>query len=91
MHHTIIFHFAKPDDWLAAQVSGCYAPSNCQSEGFIHCATEQQIAGVIERHLKGRGTFIKLSLNAESLTPNLRYDRSDISNDHYPHVYAGLS
>jgi uncharacterized protein (DUF952 family) len=91
MHPAIIFHFAKPDDWLAAKSSGKYAPSNWQAEGFIHCATEQQIAGVIERHLKGRGRFIKLALNAELLKQNLRYDWSDVSRDHYPHVYAEIA
>jgi uncharacterized protein (DUF952 family) len=91
MDNDIIFHFATPSDWQAAQISGSYAPSNWQAEGFIHCATAQQIAGVIDRHLKGRGAFIKLSLNAKSLKPNLRYDWSDISNDYYPHVYAQIA
>lgn len=86
----IIFHFALPDDWRRAQDSGFYSPTLWQREGFIHCATLEQIPGVIDRHLKGRGAFIKLSLYAESLKPNLRYDWSDISHDHYPHVYAEI-
>ena len=88
MTNNNIFHFANPDDWQAAQVIGAYAPKNWQAEGFIHCATPSQIPGVIARHLKGRGQFIKLTLNVELLKPHLRYDWSDVSSDHYPHVYS---
>jgi uncharacterized protein (DUF952 family) len=91
MTNDIIFHFAKPEDWQAAQGTGAYAPSNWQLEGFIHCATLAQIPGVIGRHLKGRGNFIKLSLNAAALGSHLHYDWSDISHDHYPHVYSTIA
>jgi uncharacterized protein (DUF952 family) len=91
MIHKHIFHFAKPDDWQRAQLSGSYGPNNWQAEGFIHCATAAQISGVIDRHLKGRGSFVKLTLNAESLKPDLRYDWSDVSQDDYPHVYAEIA
>jgi uncharacterized protein (DUF952 family) len=90
MSTDIIFHFAQPDDWQRAQAIGFYSPMHWQGKGFIHCATQEQIPGVIERHLKARGAFIKLSLNAESLKPNLRYEWSDISLDHYPHIYAEI-
>jgi uncharacterized protein (DUF952 family) len=86
-----LFHFASPDDWLAAQALGAYAPKNWLAEGFIHCATQAQIAGVIARHLKGRGEFIKLTLNASSLAPHLHYDWSDVSCDDYPHVYSAIA
>jgi uncharacterized protein (DUF952 family) len=91
MTNDIIFHFATPEDWRAAQDADAYAPSSWQLEGFIHCATQAQIPGVIDRHLKGRGTFIKLTLNAAALKPHLRYDWSDISHDHYPHVYSMIA
>jgi uncharacterized protein (DUF952 family) len=90
MNPLIIFHFALHDDWQSAQASDFYAPKDWREEGFIHCATLEQIPGVIERHLKARGRFIKLSLNAESLKPYLRYDWSEASADHYPHMYAEI-
>lgn len=87
----IIFHFARPEEWAAAQTLGRYEPASLARDSFIHCATLAQIPGVTARHLRGRGACVKLSLNAACLGESLRYDWSDKSNDHYPHVYAPIA
>ena len=85
-----IYHFARPDDWRAAQGRGEYRTADLASEGFIHCATEAQIAGVIERHLRGTGPRIKLSIDPQALGNTLHYDWSEASQDLYPHVYGPI-
>ncbi|WP_081930604.1 DUF952 domain-containing protein [Lysobacter antibioticus] len=85
-----IFHFAAPADWHRAQATGAYAPDGWMREGFVHCATQAQLAGVIERHQRGRGALLVLSIDAAALGTTLRYDWSERSGDYFPHVYAPI-
>ncbi|MBD8525764.1 DUF952 domain-containing protein [Pseudomarimonas arenosa] len=87
---ALIYHFARPEEWQAAQASGHYRPSEFSDEGFIHCATEAQIAGVVQRHLRGKGPRIKLSIDPLALGDSLHYEWSEASQDLYPHIFAAL-
>lgn len=87
---THILHFATPADWEAAQATGVYAPAGYASEGFIHCATPAQVAGVVERHLRGRGPRLKLLLDPGAFGEALCYEWSEASNDLYPHLYCPI-
>lgn len=85
-----VFHFARPEAWQRAQASGVYRPDEFEREGFIHCATEAQIDGVIARHLRGGGPRIRLRIDAGVLGDALVYEWSGASNDLYPHIFGGL-
>jgi uncharacterized protein (DUF952 family) len=85
-----LFHFADPADWAAAAPRGEYAPAAFADEGFIHAATEAQVPGVVERHLRGRGPRVRLTLDAEALRPLLVFEWSQASNDLYPHVFGPI-
>lgn len=85
-----LFHFALPAEWQAAQANGTYQPAAFDREGFIHCATEAQIEGVIERHLRGHGPRVRLQLDPARLREALRWEWSAASNDLYPHVFAAI-
>ncbi|MCB1554587.1 MAG: DUF952 domain-containing protein [Xanthomonadales bacterium] len=85
-----IFHFARPDAWRSAQSEGVYRPEEFSAEGFIHCATEAQIDGVVARHLRGHGPRVRLRIDAEALGEDLVYEWSQASEDLYPHVFGAL-
>jgi uncharacterized protein (DUF952 family) len=85
-----IYHFAVPQEWDDAQRSGNYAPAGLAREGFIHAATDAQIDGVIERHLRGRGPRVRLTLDADALRPMLVFEWSDASGDLYPHLFGPI-
>lgn len=86
-----VYHFAAPQDWARAQATGEYAPPGLAREGFVHCATQAQLAGVIERHQRGRGALVLIALDAVALGDSLRYDWSERSGDHFPHVYGPIA
>jgi len=88
---TRIYHFADPDEWRAAQAATHYAPASFASEGFIHLATEAQLAGVIERHLRGRGPRVRLMLDPQKCGSALLWEWSDASGDVYPHLTAPIT
>lgn len=85
-----LFHFADPEDWRRAQASGAYQPAAFADEGFIHCATEAQMAGVVERHLRGRGPRVRLQLDPAALREPLKWEWSSVSGDLYPHLFAPI-
>lgn len=85
-----LFHFALPADWEAAQSRGAYQTASFGQEGFIHCATEAQLAGVIERHLRGRGPRVRLQLDPRALRDQLKWEWSTASHDLYPHLFAPI-
>lgn len=86
----MIYHFARPEDWQAAQVDGQYRPREFAQDGFVHCATAEQIAGVIQRHLRGHGPRVKLSIEPQALGDTLHYEWSEASQDLYPHVFGPI-
>lgn len=85
-----LFHFAEPSDWECARERGEYSPPGLATEGFIHAATAEQIPGVVERHLRGRGPRVRLTLDADALRPLLVFEWSNASNDLYPHLFGPI-
>jgi uncharacterized protein (DUF952 family) len=87
---THVYHFADPLAWKHAQNSGIYAPDGLSSEGFIHAATREQIEGVVDRHLRGHGPRIRLTLDCLALSDILQWEWSNASGDLYPHVFGPI-
>jgi uncharacterized protein (DUF952 family) len=85
-----LYHFAAPADWDAARGVGAYAPPGLAVEGFIHAATAAQVPGVIQRHLRGHGPCVRLTLDADALRPLLVFEWSQASGDLYPHVFGPI-
>lgn len=85
-----IVHFAAPADWAEAERVGTYAPSCLREEGFVHAATEEQIPGVIARHLRGRGPRIRLTLDCQALGGLIQWEWSNASGGLYPHVFGAI-
>jgi uncharacterized protein (DUF952 family) len=87
---TEIFHFADPRAWQRAQESGSYAPEGLAAEGFIHAATSAQVPGVVDRHLRGHGPRVRLTLDCAALGDVLQWEWSNASGDLYPHVFGPI-
>lgn len=85
-----IFHFAEPLAWQRAQQTGSYAPAGLATEGFIHAATSEQIAGVVDRHLRGNGPRVRLTLDCLALADAVQWEWSNTSGDLYPHVFGPI-
>jgi uncharacterized protein (DUF952 family) len=85
-----IFHFADPVAWQRAQTTGRYAPDGFAVEGFIHAATAEQIAGVVDRHLRGHGPRVQLTIECAALGDILQWEWSNASGDLYPHLFGPI-
>ena len=85
-----IVHLTTLARWEAAQETGAVDAPSRASEGFIHCAFADQVGGVIERHWRGAGEIMALTLDPQALAGRLRVERSAGSGQDYPHLYGEL-
>ncbi len=91
MDAKVIYHLTTVEEWEDAQDKGSYEPPSFQREGFIHCATENQLVSVQQRHFKNSENLIKLVIDPSRLTQKLQYDRNEELQQEFPHIYGPLN
>ena len=87
----IIYHVTTASAWNTACENGFYEAPSLQSEGFIHCAEDHQVAGVLERYFKGKEKLVKLVINTDKLTSKYMFDWSPSVADTFPHIYGPIN
>ncbi len=85
-----IFHLATPEQWATAQQTGSVAPASLATEGFVHCSTDAQLPGTIERHFGGADELLILRLHEAGLADDLRWEESR-PGETYPHLYRAIA
>jgi uncharacterized protein (DUF952 family) len=88
---AIIYHVTTAHEWTAAHEKGYYSASSLKTEGFIHCSTAEQVAGVLERYFAGKKNLVKLSIDTDKLASALQYDLSPSLREEFPHVYGEIN
>lgn len=87
----IIYHITTKEEWQNAIEQNFYEAASLATEGFIHCSTEQQVAGVLLRYFKGKTNLVKLTINTAKLTAKLQFDFSPSVNEMFPHIYGAIN
>lgn len=90
MDAPVIYHLTTLQEWEDAQDKGTYEPPSYQREGFIHCSTQEQLEGVLQKHFKQHENLVKLIIDPSRLTSILRYDK-DGNQQEFPHIYGPLN
>src|SRR5690606_24278446 len=57
-----IFHFAEAARWAAATPGAYRGGRLCETDGFIHCSTADQLAETARLHLKGRDDLMLVTI-----------------------------
>ena len=70
---------------------GFYEAPSLDIEGFIHCSTEHQIPGVLERYYKGKTNLVKLIIDTTKLKYKLVYELAPSVNQEFPHIYGPIN
>jgi uncharacterized protein (DUF952 family) len=86
----MIYHITTAQDWQAQKSASFFIPTDYHREGFIHCCTEEQIAGVLERYFKGKSDLVLIHLDETKLKAELKFEAST-NNEEFPHVYGPLN
>lgn len=91
MEASVIYHLTTLQEWEDAEDKGDYEPPSYLNDGFIHCATEEQVKGVMQRNFKQHENLVKLVIDPSRLTSSLRYDKDEELQQEFPHIYGPLN
>lgn len=87
----LIYHVTTQQAWDEAFDKGFYAAPSLADEGFIHCSTAEQVAGVLERYYQGMHHLIKLVIDPDLLKSELKYELAPSVNELFPHVFGNIN
>jgi uncharacterized protein (DUF952 family) len=83
----MIYHVVTSHEWNEQHNADQFAPASFADEGFIHCCTHAQLAGVLERYYKGRTDLLLLTIDDQALAFPLKYEKAT-NNELFPHLYG---
>ncbi|MEI6914836.1 MAG: DUF952 domain-containing protein [Armatimonadota bacterium] len=86
----MIYHFALESDWRRAQESRRYEADSLMAEGFLHCATADQLETIAHCYFHGVPGLLLLSINEQKLTSDLKWDENELG-ETYPHLHGHLN
>lgn len=89
--NKIIYHVTTKEEWQKAIEQNFYEAASLATEGFIHCSTEQQVAGVLLRYFRGKTNLVKLTIATSELKSGLQYDFSPSVRESFPHIYGSIN
>lgn len=85
-----ILHVTTPALWEDAQAAGSYSADSLVTEGFIHCSTNAQLSGVLERHFAGQHDLIALVIDPALLRAPVRFENLGGGDEKFPHIYGSI-
>ncbi len=91
MESDFIYHVTTKMQWAEAQLKGQFDSDTLATEGFIHCSTEPQVAGVIERYYKGQTDLLKLKIEKSKVDRPLIFELASSINEVFPHIHGALN
>jgi uncharacterized protein (DUF952 family) len=86
----MIYHITTTHEWQTQQNSPHFEVDSLATEGFIHCSTQAQVAGVLARYYPGRMDLLLLEIDERLLTSPCRYEAST-GGELFPHVYGAIN
>jgi len=87
----IIYHITTANEWKQANINGFYEAPSLLAEGFIHCSTDKQVDGVLGRYFKGKKDLLKLVIDTDKLTSELKFELAPSVNEAFPHIFGPLN
>ena len=91
MESDYIYHVTTKQKWAEAQLKGHYESNTLATEGFIHCSTEPQVAGVLDRYYKGQTGLLKLKIQKDKVERPLVFELAGSINEVFPHIHGALN
>lgn len=86
----MIYHVITEEAWTSQQHADVIEAPSLQTEGFIHCCTDEQLAGVLFRYFKDQTGLLILEIDERELTSELKYEKST-NDEFFPHVYGPIN
>lgn len=87
---AIIYHITTKEWWAKFEALDYYESPTLNEEKFIHLSTAEQVAGVLERYYAGQTNLLKLHVDTEKLSAELKYELAT-NNELFPHLFGRLN
>jgi uncharacterized protein (DUF952 family) len=91
MDSGYIYHIKTAAAWENAQTIGAYITDSLSTEGFIHCSTQDQVAGVLDRYYNGQTNLVKLTIEKSKVTSPLIFELATSINEVFPHIHGPIN
>jgi uncharacterized protein (DUF952 family) len=91
MESNYIYHITTTGAWEQALLEGAYTADSLAIEGFIHCSTADQVAGVLDRYYKGQTNLVKLTIDKSKVTSPLIFELATSINEVFPHIHGPIN
>jgi len=85
-----IYHITTSQWWNKFSTNEAYETETLSTEKFIHCSTQEQVKGVLERYYAGQKELILLHIDPALLKAELKFEKST-GDEMYPHVYGKIN
>ena len=89
-HLPALCHIVDEEEWRHATAAGQLRPASLDTEGFVHCSFEAQLAGTLDRHFPDRDGLLILTLDPALVGVAVRVEDSYGSGEAFPHVYGPI-
>lgn len=86
----LIYKLVQTREWHSARAAGVFHGSEVDlADGYVHFSTADQVVETAARHFAGHRALTLLSIDADRLGENLRWEASR-GDALFPHLYAPL-
>jgi uncharacterized protein (DUF952 family) len=86
---SIIFHITTFQHWQDFKDLAFFIDESHMKDGFIHCSTNEQLAGVLERFFSHiTDALILLTIDVEKLHSRLEWEKAEGTDELFPHIYG---
>lgn len=86
----MIYHITTAEHFHSFAGKDYYESPTLHEEGFIHCSTEEQVPGVLQRYFAGQTNLFMLVIDAVKLKPKLKIEAAS-NGELFPHVYGAIN
>jgi uncharacterized protein (DUF952 family) len=95
----MIYHITSRSAWNEARERGDYRADSLETEGFIHCSTEQQVVPVASKYYAGQNDLLLLVIEPALLEADLKWEPPAegapppgvAEGDLFPHIYGPIN
>jgi uncharacterized protein (DUF952 family) len=88
---NIILHCTTSNLWQTAIEKGEYTCESIEKEGFIHCCTQSQLDGVMDRYYPNTSDLIILEIDANRVQAEIKHEFSKSVGEKFAHIYGTLN
>ena len=95
----MIYHITSRSAWNEARERGEYRAESLETEGFIHCSTEEQVVPVANKYYAGQNDLLLLVIEPALLESDLKWEPPAEGapppgvpeDDLFPHIYGPIN